>query len=247
MKMKDKVTIVTGASGGLGSEISKAFGREGAYVVALAGRNLESAEEVVKEIAAHGGSALARSVDVSSPASVEKVIGEIYESFGRIDILINNAGVRRDNFLVRMTDEEWEEVIRINLDGVFYFLRSVGRRMFRQRSGRIVNISSVAGVLGNPGQCNYSASKAGVIGLTKAAARELAMRQITVNAIAPGFIEAGMTTELSPEVKQKLIEGVPLGRAGCANDVAEACLFLASDAACYITGQVLCVDGGFAM
>jgi len=199
---------------------------------------------VAKEIAAAGGSALAKSVDVSSPASVEGAVSEIYEKFGRIDILINNAGARRDNFLIRMTDEEWEEVVNVNLSGVFYFMRSVGKRMFRQRSGRIVNISSVAGVLGNPGQCNYSASKAGVIGLTKAAARELAMRQVTVNAIAPGFIDAGMTSKLSDEIREKLIQGVPLGRAGCANDVAEACLFLASDAACYITGQVLCVDGG---
>ncbi|HHX25113.1 MAG TPA: 3-oxoacyl-[acyl-carrier-protein] reductase [Firmicutes bacterium] len=247
MRMKDKVAIVTGASGGLGSEIAKAFGREGAHVMAFAGRRLEAAEEVAKEIAAAGGSALAKSVDVSSPASVEGAVSEIYEKFGRIDILINNAGARRDNFLIRMTDEEWEEVVNVNLSGVFYFMRSVGKRMFRQRSGRIVNISSVAGVLGNPGQCNYSASKAGVIGLTKAAARELAMRQVTVNAIAPGFIDAGMTSKLSDEIREKLIQGVPLGRAGCANDVAEACLFLASDAACYITGQVLCVDGGFAM
>jgi 3-oxoacyl-[acyl-carrier protein] reductase len=247
MRMKDKVTIVTGASGGLGSEIAKAFGREGAHVVALAGRCLESAEEVAKEITVAGGSALAKSVDVSSPASVEGAVSETYEKFGRIDILINNAGVRRDNFLIRMTDEEWEEVVNINLGGVFYFMRSVGKRMFRQRSGRIVNISSVAGVLGNPGQCNYSASKAGVIGLTKAAARELAMRQVTVNVVAPGFIDAGMTSKLSHEIREKLIQGVPLQRAGCANDVAEACLFLASDAACYITGQVLCVDGGFAM
>lgn len=247
MRMKDKVTIVTGASGGLGSKIAKAFGREGAHVIAFAGRSLEVAEEVAKEIAARGGSAMAMSVDVSSPASVEEAVRETCEKFGRIDILINNAGVRRDNFLIRMTDEEWEEVINVNLSGVFHFMRSVGKRMFRQRSGRIVNISSVAGVLGNPGQCNYSASKAGVIGLTKAAARELAMRDVTVNVIAPGFIDAGMTGKLSHEIRDKLIQGVPLGRAGCAGDVAEACLFLASDAACYITGQVLCVDGGFAM
>lgn len=247
MRMRDKVAIVTGASGGLGSKIAKAFGREGAYVVALAGRNLETAETVAQEIIAEGGSAVAGSVDVSSPACVEEAIDEIHKKFGHIDILVNNAGVRRDNFLIRMTDEEWKEVMEVNLNGVFYFMRSVGKRMFRQRSGRIINISSVAGVLGNPGQSNYSASKAGVIGLTKAAARELAMRQVTVNAIAPGFIDTGMTRELGCEVKEKLIQGVPLGRAGCAEDVAEACLFLASDEACYITGQVLCVDGGLAM
>jgi 3-oxoacyl-[acyl-carrier protein] reductase len=247
MRIRDKVAVVTGASGGLGSEIARAFGREGAYVVALAGRNLEAAEKVAGEITAAGGCALAKSVDVSLSASVEAAVCEIHEKLGRIDILVNNAGVRRDNFLIRTTDEEWKEVLEVNLNGVFYFLRSVGKRMFRQRSGRIINISSVAGVLGNPGQSNYSASKAGVIGLTKAAARELAMRQVTVNAIAPGFIDTGMTSELSCEIREKLIKGVPLGRAGCAQDVAEACLFLASDEARYITGQVLCVDGGLAM
>lgn len=247
MRMGDKVAIVTGASGGLGAEIAKAFSREGALVVALAGRNVEATKKVAGEITASGNRAVAGSIDVSSPSSVDQVIEGIHKEFGRIDILINNAGIRHDNFLIRMTDEEWEEVIEVNLTGVFYLMRSVGRRMFRQRFGRIINISSVAGVLGNAGQCNYSASKAGIIGLTKAAARELAMRQVTVNAVAPGFIDTGMTTELSDEVREKLVKGVPLGRAGSAQDVAEACLFLASDEACYITGQVLCVDGGFAM
>ena len=247
MKVKDKVAIVTGASGGLGSEIAKALSREGAHVVALAGRNLEAAEKVVGEITASGGHAVAGSIDVASPVSVEEVVEGIYEKFGRIDILVNNAGIRHDNFLIRMTDAQWEEVIEINLTGVFYLMRSVGKKMFRQRSGRIINISSVAGVAGNPGQCNYSASKAGVIGLTKAAARELAMRQVTVNAIAPGFIDIGMTSELNSKIREKLIQGVPLGRAGCARDVAEACLFLASDEAGYITCQVLSVDGGLAM
>lgn len=247
MRMQDKIAIVTGASGGLGAEIAKALSREGAYVVALAGRNLEAAEKVVGEITASGGRAVAGSIDVGSPSSVEEVIEGIHKQFGRIDILVNNAGIRHDNFLIRMTDSQWEDVLEINLTGVFHLMRSVGKRMFRQRSGRIINISSIAGVLGNAGQCNYSASKAGVIGLTKAAARELAMRQVTVNAIAPGFIDVGMTSELSSEIRDKLVSGVPLGRAGCAKDVAEACLFLASDEACYITGQVLCVDGGLAM
>jgi 3-oxoacyl-[acyl-carrier protein] reductase len=247
MRVRDKVAIVTGASGGLGAEIAKALSREGAHVVALAGRNLEAAERVAEEITAGGGRAVAGSIDVTSPVSVEEVIEGIHKEFGRIDILINNAGIRHDNFLIRMTDPQWEEVIETNLTGVFSLIRSVGKRMFRQRSGRIINISSVAGVLGNAGQCNYSASKAGVIGLTKAAARELAMRQVTVNAIAPGFIDIGMTSELSSEIREKLVGGVPLGRAGSAKDVAEACLFLASDEACYITGQVLCVDGGLAM
>ena len=170
MRMKDKVAIVTGASGGLGSEIARAFGREGAHVVAIAGRSLEAAEKLAEEIVAEGGTAFAKSVDVSSSASVEEAVSEIHDRLGRIDVLVNNAGINLDNFLIRMTDEEWKEVLDVNLAGTFYFMRSVGRRMFRQRYGRIVNISSVVGILGNPGQCNYSASYAGYIGLTKAAA-----------------------------------------------------------------------------
>jgi 3-oxoacyl-[acyl-carrier protein] reductase len=221
--------------------------REGASVAVVAGRNLAAAEDLARKIEEMGRQAIALACDVSSSDDVELACERICERFSRIDILVNNAGIRRDNFLIRMTDAEWEEVMRVNLSGVFNFTRAVGKRMFRQRHGRIINISSVAGVTGNAGQANYSAAKAGVIGLTKAAARELAMRGVTVNAIAPGLIDVGMAASLKDDVKARLLAGVPLGRPGTAEEVAAACVFLASDEAGYITGQVLCVDGGMAM
>lgn len=247
MRLADKVAVVTGASGGIGQACAEALAREGASVAVVAGRNLAAAEEVARKIEEMGRQAVALACDVSCSEAVEQACERICERFSRIDILVNNAGIRRDNFLIRMTDAEWEDVLRVNLSGVFNFTRAVGRRMFRQRQGRIINISSVAGVMGNAGQANYSAAKAGVIGLTKAAARELAMRGVTVNAIAPGLIDVGMTTSLKEDVKARLLAGVPLGRLGNAEEVAAACVFLASDEAGYITGQVLCVDGGLAM
>lgn len=247
MRLAGKVALVTGASGGIGQACAQAFAREGADVALVAGRNLALAEEAARKVEDMGRQAMVLACDVSSPEAVEQVCDRVWERFSRVDVLVNNAGIRRDNFLIRMTDEEWDDVLRVNLRGVFNFTRAVGRRMFRQRSGRIINISSVAGVMGNAGQANYSAAKAGVIGLTKAAARELAMRGVTVNAVAPGLIDAGMTTSLKEDVKAKLLAGVPLGRLGTADEVAAACVFLASDEAGYITGQVLCVDGGMAM
>jgi len=247
MRLAGKVALVTGASGGIGQACAQAFAREGADVALVAGRNLALAEEAARKVEGMGRQAMVLACDVSSPEAVEQVCDRVWERFSRVDVLVNNAGIRRDNFLIRMTDEEWDDVLRVNLRGVFNFTRAVGRRMFRQRSGRIINISSVAGVMGNAGQANYSAAKAGVIGLTKAAARELAMRGVTVNAVAPGLIDAGMTTSLKEDVKAKLLAGVPLGRLGTADEVAAACVFLASDEAGYITGQVLCVDGGMAM
>lgn len=247
MRLADKVAVVTGASGGIGQACAEALAREGASVAVVAGRNLAAAEEVARKIEEMGRQAVALACDVSCSEAVEQACERICERFSRIDVLVNNAGIRRDNFLIRMTDAEWEDVLRVNLSGVFNFTRAVGRRMFRQRQGRIINISSVAGVMGNAGQANYSAAKAGVIGLTKAAARELAMRGVTVNAIAPGLIDVGMTTSLKEDVKARLLAGVPLGRLGNAEEVAAACVFLASDEAGYITGQVLCVDGGLAM
>jgi len=247
MRLAGKVALVTGASGGIGQACAQAFAREGADVALVAGRNLALAEEAARKVEGMGRQAMVLACDVSSPEAVERVCDRVWERFSRVDVLVNNAGIRRDNFLIRMTDEEWDDVLRVNLRGVFNFTRAVGRRMFRQRSGRIINISSVAGVMGNAGQANYSAAKAGVIGLTKAAARELAMRGVTVNAVAPGLIDAGMTTSLKEDVKAKLLAGVPLGRLGTADEVAAACVFLASDEAGYITGQVLCVDGGMAM
>ncbi len=247
MSLAGRVAIVTGASGGIGERIARALAREGASVAVLAGRNVAAAEEIARDIVGSGGSACALSVDVSSTRSVNEVVELVAERFGRIDILVNNAGIRRDDFLIRMSDDEWDEVLRVNLSGVFYFTRAVAKKMFRQRYGRIVNVASVAGVIGNAGQVNYSAAKAGVIGLTKSAARELAMRGVTVNAVAPGFIDVGMTAALKDDVRARLVAAVPLGRAGTADEVAAACVFLCSDEAGYITGQVLCVDGGLAM
>ncbi len=247
MRLAGKVAVVTGASGGIGQACAEALAREGADVAVLAGSNLAGAREVACKIESIGRQAMALAVDVSASQAVEEAVEQIYERFSRIDVLVNNAGIRRDNFLIRMTDAEWDDVLRVNLSGVFNFTRAVGKRMFRQRNGRIINISSVAGVMGNAGQANYSAAKAGVIGLTKAAARELAMRGVTVNAVAPGLIDTGMTTSLREDVKARLLAGVPLGRLGAADEVAAACVFLASDEAGYITGQVLCVDGGLAM
>lgn len=247
MRLSNRIAVVTGASGGIGERVAEALAREGANVAVLAGRNFAAAEAVAQRIVGLGREAMAVAVDLSSPQSVDEVVERIHERFGRIDILVNNAGIRRDNFLIRMSDSEWDEVLRVNLSGAFNFMRAVGKKMFRQRYGRIVNIASIAGVIGNAGQVNYSAAKAGVIGLTKAAARELAMRGVTVNAVAPGLIDAGMTMSLKDDVKAKLLVGVPLGRLGTADEVAAACVFLASDEAGYITGQVLCVDGGLAM
>ncbi|MGE5585387.1 MAG: 3-oxoacyl-[acyl-carrier-protein] reductase [Bacillota bacterium] len=247
MRLAGKVAVVTGASGGIGQACAEALAREGADMAVVAGRNLAAAEEMARRIEGMGRQAMALACDVTSSRDVEDACERICERFSCIDILVNNAGIRRDNFLIRMTDAEWDDVLRVNLGGVFNFTRAVGRRMFRRRQGRIINISSVAGVMGNAGQANYSAAKAGVIGLTRAAARELAMRGITVNAIAPGLVDAGMTTSLKEDVKAKLLAGVPLGRLGTADEVAAACVFLASDEAGYITGQVLCVDGGLAM
>ncbi|MEW6227646.1 MAG: 3-oxoacyl-[acyl-carrier-protein] reductase [Bacillota bacterium] len=247
MRLSDRIAVVTGASGGIGERVAESLAREGANVAVLAGRNLAVAEGIAQRIIDLGKEAMALAVDVSSPRCVDEAVERIYDRFGRIDILVNNAGIRRDNFLIRMSDSEWDDVLRVNLSGVFNFMRAVSKKMFRQRYGRIVNIASIAGVIGNAGQVNYSAAKAGVIGLTKAAARELATRGVTVNAVAPGLIDAGMTTSLKDDVKAKLLAGVPLGRLGTADEVAAACVFLASDEAGYITGQVLCVDGGLAM
>ncbi len=247
MRLSDRVAVVTGASGGIGERVAETLAREGASVAVFAGRNLAAVEEVARRISDLGRESMALAVDVSSPQSVDGATERVFERYGHIDILVNNAGIRRDNFLIRMSDSEWDEVLRVNLSGAFNFMRAVGRKMFRQRYGRIINISSVAGVVGNPGQANYSAAKAGLLGLTKAAARELAMRGVTVNAIAPGLIDAGMTASLKEEVKASLLAGVPLRRLGTAEEVAAACAFLASDEAGYITGQVLCVDGGLTM
>lgn len=244
--LKEKVAIVTGASRGIGRVIALAMAAQGAKVV-LSARNSEALDKVVDEIKAAGGQALAVSGDVSNSEDAEKLFSDAVAAFGRVDILVNNAGITRDGLLVRMKDEDWDAVMNINLKGAFVCSRAAAKLMTKQRSGRIINISSVVGEMGNPGQANYCASKAGMLGMTKSMARELAKRSITVNAITPGFIETDMTDELSEKVRNELAAQIPLGRFGSSDDIANAVIFLASDGAGYITGQTLGVNGGMYM
>ncbi len=239
--------MVTGASGGIGSRVAHALAREGAQVIVHYWQNRDAAERVVAEIEAAGGGARAVAGDLSQPAEAAAVIAAATDAFGRVDILVNNAGITRDGLILRMKDEDWQAVVNTNLSGTFYCIRAALREFVRQRKGRIINITSTAGLAGNAGQANYVAAKAGVIGLTRAVAREVGSRGITVNAIAPGFIGAGMTDGLSEEVVARYLAQIPLGRAGSADEVAAAVVFLASHEAAYITGQVLNVDGGMVM
>lgn len=245
--LKDKIAVVTGASRGIGRQIALELAQKGAFVVVNYNGSTEKARETVKQIQKAGGRAEARACDVSDFDACRDLMEAIVREHGRIDILVNNAGITRDNLLMRMSEEEFDAVLQTNLKGTFHCIRQVARTMLRQKAGRIINISSVSGVMGNAGQANYSASKAGVIGLTKACARELASRGITVNAVAPGFIDTDMTKVLSDSVKESIQKQIPFGRFGKPEDVAHAVAFLASDQAAYITGQVLCVDGGMAM
>jgi len=242
-----KIALVTGASRGIGKEIAKTLADAGAYVYVNYNGSKQAAEETVLEIEKSGGRAEAIGCSVADFDAVKQMLGRIVEKQGRIDILVNNAGITKDNLLMKMSEEEFEQVLAVNLKGAFHTIRHASRYFLKQKSGRIINISSVSGILGNAGQANYSASKAGLIGLTKSTARELASRRITVNAIAPGFIETEMTGVLPDKVKERMLAAIPLGRIGCAKDVAAAVLFLASEQAAYITGQVLGVDGGMAM
>jgi 3-oxoacyl-[acyl-carrier protein] reductase len=245
--MSGKVAVVTGGSRGIGRAVAVSLAEAGADVAIFYAGNHAAAEETVAEIRKLGRKGLALQVDVASGEQVESAMKQVIAEFGRIDILVNNAGITRDNLLMRMKEEEWDQVINTNLKGVFLCTKAVTRTMMKQRSGRIINISSVVGVMGNAGQANYVAAKAGVIGLTKTTARELAGRGITVNAIAPGYIETDMTSVLDEEVKKQMLTAIPLGRPGTTRDVAEAVKFLASDSAAYITGQTLHVDGGMVM
>lgn len=242
-----KVAVVTGASRGIGRAVAIELGKTGAFVVVNYNGSEDKANEVKKEIEALGGEACIWQCDVSDFAAGEIFFKEIIKQYGRIDILVNNAGITRDGLLMGMSEEDFSKVIDVNLKGCFYGIRHVARQMIRQRSGRIINLASVVGVRGNAGQANYAASKAGVIGLTKSAAKELASRGITVNAIAPGFIKTDMTDALSEKVKSGIREEIPMKEFGNPEDVAKAVSFLASEGAGYITGQVLCVDGGMAM
>ena len=244
--LNDKVAIVTGASRGIGRCIALSLAKSGARVVVSA-RNLEALNALVDEIKAAGGDALAVAGDVAKSEDADKLVAAATEAYGRLDILVNNAGITRDGLLVRMKDEDWDAVLETNLKGAFACTRAASKVMSKQRYGRIINISSVVGEMGNPGQANYCASKAGLIGLTKSNALELARRNVTVNAITPGFIVTDMTDELSDKAKEELNSQIPLGRLGESEDVAQAVLFLASDQAGYITGQALGVNGGMYM
>jgi 3-oxoacyl-[acyl-carrier protein] reductase len=247
MRFEGKFAIVTGAGRGIGRAIALRFASEGARVACVS-RTEQNAKNIADEInALRTDSAKAYAVDVADHATVQKVGARILQDFGRADILINNAGVTRDALAMRMSLEDWDAVVNTNLRGAFSFTQAIIRAMTKQRSGRIINISSVVGLMGNAGQTNYSASKAGLIGFTKSLARELASRNITVNAVAPGFVMTDMTVGLSDEVKNTIHAKIPLGRTGTPEDIASAVAFLASAEAGYITGQVLCVDGGIVM
>lgn len=244
--LKDKVAIITGASRGIGRFTALQLAKSGADVVVCA-RSEAPLQELVAEIEASGHKALAVVADVTNAADVKGLIGQALATFGRIDILVNNAGITRDGLLMRMKDEDWDAVLDTNLKSAFMLTRAVAKVMSKQRSGRVINISSVVGEMGNPGQANYCASKAGLIGLTKSVARELARRNVTVNAITPGFIETEMTDDLGEKARTELTAQIPLGRLGVAEDVAHAVIYLASNQAGYITGQVLGVNGGMYM
>ena len=243
--LKDKVAVVTGASRGIGKAAALALASQGAKVVVNYARSSEAAEAIVKEITETRGEAIALQADVSKSDEVDNLIKATLDKFGRIDVLVNNAGITKDTLLLRMKPEQWQAVIDLNLTGVFLCTKAVSKTMLKQRSGRIINIASVAGQMGNPGQANYSAAKAGVIGFTKTVAKELANRGVTVNAVAPGFIETDMTEDLKSD---DIIKFIPLGRYGKPEEVAGTIRFLAADpAAAYITGQVFNVDGGMVM
>ncbi len=245
--LEGKVALVTGASRGIGREIAKTLAREHAMVIINYNGSAKRAVEVQKEIESQGGRAVTCQCNVADYNAVEKMIRDLVKEYGHIDILVNNAGITRDNLIMKMSEEDFDRVIDTNLKGTFNTIRHLARQMLKQKSGKIINISSVSGVLGNAGQANYAASKAGVIGLTKTMARELAARGINVNAIAPGFIDTEMTEVLSDAVKESVTAQIPFKRFGQAKDIAEAAVFLASDRAEYITGQIIHIDGGMAM
>jgi len=244
--LSDKVAIVTGASRGIGRAIALALASQGAKVVASA-RNAEALTQLVEEIKAEGGDALAVVGDVALEDDANNLVKQAVEAYGQVDVFVNNAGITRDGLLLRMKNDDWDAVLDTNLKGAFLCTRAVAKVMSKQRSGRIINISSVVGEMGNAGQANYCASKAGLLGLTKSVARELARRNVTVNAITPGFITTEMTEDMTEKAQEAMTEQIPLGRPGSAADVANAVIFLASDQSAYITGQVLGVNGGMYM
>ena len=247
MLLDGKTALVTGASRGIGRAVALCLAAEGARVAINYAGNVKAAEEVKASVEAAGGTAILCQADIADSAAVEAMIADVVKEFGAIDILVNNAGITRDTLLMRMKDEDFAKVLDTNLKGVFYCTKAVSKLMMKKRSGRIVNMASVGGLVGNAGQTNYAAAKAGVIGFSKSVAKELASRGITVNVVAPGFIGTDMTAGLPESVKEKMLTDIPLGRMGEPEDVANAVLFLASDQASYITGQVVNVDGGMVM
>lgn len=247
MLLENQVALVTGAGRGIGKAIALALAKEGADVIVNYNGSRDRAEEVAKQIREMGRKAEAFPCSVADFSACGQMLEEIVKRYGHLDILVNNAGITKDNLLLKMSEDDFDQVIDVNLKGAFNCIRHAARTMIRQKSGRIINISSVSGVTGNAGQANYSASKAGIIGLTKAAAREMAGKGITVNAVAPGFIQTDMTDVLSDKIKEGIIKKIPMKRFGKTEDIAQAVCFLASGHAGYITGQVLCVDGGMVM
>lgn len=245
--LNGKVAVITGAGRGIGRAIALQFAEHGAKLVLNYRSSVAQVEELLSSIKMRGGEAIAVQADVSREEDAKRLISEAVSSFGRLDVLVNNAGITKDNLLMRMSEEEFSSVVDTNLKGTFFCIKHAATVMLKQRSGKIVNIASVSGITGNIGQANYSASKAGVIGMTKAVARELASRGITVNAVAPGYIETDMTEVLSDKIKEATLANIPLKRYGAASEIASAVSFLASEGANYITGQVLSVDGGMVM
>ncbi|RKY31838.1 MAG: 3-oxoacyl-[acyl-carrier-protein] reductase [Candidatus Omnitrophota bacterium] len=246
MRLKDKVALITGGARGIGKQIALTFARAGADIVVW-DVSLEASQELAREIEATGRSFLGQEVDITDYEKVSEGLNKILDKFKKVDILVNNAGITRDQLLMRMGESEWDAVLKVNLKGTFNCTKAVSRVMVKQHSGSIVNIASIIGIIGNPGQANYSASKAGIIALTKTSAKELARRNINVNAVAPGFIQTEMTAKLPEELKEKMKAAIPLGRFGSTEDVAALCEFLASAEAAYITGQTIIVDGGMVM
>ena len=245
--LENKTALVTGASRGRGRQIASALAAEGAFVIVNYNGSKALSEQVVREITENGGKAAAVCCNVADNDACEEMVKNLIAEYGRVDILVNNAGITRDNLLMKMSEQEFDDVINTNLKGAFHTIRHLSRYFLKQRSGRIINISSVSGITGNAGQANYSASKAGVIVLTKSVARELASRGITANAVAPGMVDTEMTEVLSDSIKEQMLAQIPLRRIGNPQDIADAVVFLASDKASYITGQVLTVDGGMTM
>ncbi len=246
MHFKDQVVLVTGSTRGIGKEIALSFAQEGATVVMI-GRDQQTASQVSQELIEQGLSAVGFRCDVTNLKSVEQIVNKILDKYNRIDILVNNAGITKDNLLLRMNETDWEDVLNINLRGVFNCTKSVTKPMVKARKGKIISITSIIGITGNIGQANYAASKAGVIGFSKSIAREVASRGITVNCVAPGYIQTDMTAQLSEKTREEILKNIPLQRFGTARDVADVCVFLASKDADYMTGQTILVDGGMAI